>query len=81
MKLSSILLSVVLPATILGHPTLEPESNSFSERAEYTCIVTTSGVRYRICPKLSCSAVGQYNKGKKLYANSIAHGDSIQGIE
>ncbi|KAJ2911522.1 hypothetical protein MD484_g8894, partial [Candolleomyces efflorescens] len=52
------------------------ESNA---RAPVTATVSGDGVRYRRCPKTSCEAVGEYNKGQIITIRCLAFGESING--
>ncbi|KAH8586960.1 hypothetical protein B0O99DRAFT_694992 [Bisporella sp. PMI_857] len=62
----SILLAAILPAAALALPAATPEPDTIEARREYFthCQVVASAVKYRTCPSTSCTAVGQYPKGK-----------------
>lgn len=51
-------------------PTLAfaPESdvNELEKRWDTDAVVKVDGLRYRKCPRTSCTAVGQYSKGTRL---------------
>lgn len=66
-------LAVAAPAPADAQPTIDPlksaerdlESGSLGKRS-VSATVRVDGLRYRTCPKTSCTAVGQYAKGTKI---------------
>lgn len=43
-----------------------PRDPSYLEKRANAATVKVDGLRYRTCPKTSCSAPGQYPKGTKI---------------
>lgn len=72
MKFSVLAIAALLPALALTQeaPTNLPdapvvESRNLEKRA-VSGKVLVDGLRYRTCPKRTCTAVGQYAKGTKI---------------
>ncbi|CAI7621631.1 hypothetical protein N7509_010479 [Penicillium cosmopolitanum] len=72
MKFSALAIAALLPALALTQeaPTNLPdapvvESRNLEKRA-VSGKVLVDGLRYRTCPKRTCTAVGQYAKGTKI---------------
>jgi hypothetical protein len=73
MKFSALAVAALLPALALTQeaPTNHPdvpvvEGRDLEKRAAVSGKVLVDGLRYRTCPKSSCTAVGQYAKGTKI---------------
>lgn len=78
MKLSTVVLAALAPFAVLAHPapveeaaaaptlpsTSEPDNHI--QKRDVDAVVKVDGLRYRKCPRTSCTAVGQYPKGKKI---------------
>ncbi|PVH81877.1 hypothetical protein DL98DRAFT_514254 [Cadophora sp. DSE1049] len=66
-------LAVAAPAPADAEPTVDPvksierdvETSNIGKRS-VSATVRVDGLRYRTCPKTSCTAVGQYAKGTKI---------------
>ena len=68
MKLSFVpILALVaaLPALALPEPVAAPAPVEFEKR-DTACVVKVDGLRYRTCPRTSCTAVGQYPIGTPI---------------
>jgi hypothetical protein len=74
MKLTT-LLAILLPAAALAAPAPEPELATADgllpdaakiEKRAVVGTVAVDGLRYRTCPRTSCTAVGQYARGTRI---------------
>lgn len=81
MKFSALAVAALLPVAALAQGAAEQPTNhpDFPAVEEFSAVeardlekravsgtVLVDGLRYRTCPKTSCTAVGQYPKGKKI---------------
>ena len=67
MKLSAVVLALLSSAALAQDPTVARRAPAVMEkRAIVDATVLVDGLRYRTCPKTSCSAPGQYAKGTKI---------------
>ncbi|MCJ1249402.1 hypothetical protein MMC30_006626 [Trapelia coarctata] len=56
----------------------EPGTKTLSARSA-RCTITADGVRYRTCPRTSCTAVGQYPIGTVLTFSCYTTGTTVNG--
>ena len=56
-------LVAALPALALPEPVAAPVE---FEKRDVSGVVTGDGVRYRNCPRTSCTAMGQYSRGTHI---------------
>ncbi|KAI4955252.1 hypothetical protein J4E91_001110 [Alternaria rosae] len=67
MKLTAVVLALLSSAALAQEPTIARRAPAEMEkRAIVDATVIVDGLRYRTCPKTSCSAPGQYPKGTKI---------------
>jgi hypothetical protein len=65
MKLSTIAFAILASVALAQEPA--PASGfKLEKRASVSATVKVDGLRYRTCPKTSCSAPGQFPKGTKI---------------
>ncbi|KAF2630089.1 hypothetical protein BU25DRAFT_408690, partial [Macroventuria anomochaeta] len=64
MKFTTLALFLA-PLALAQEPTAVGGSG-LAKRAAISATVQVDGLRYRTCPKTSCSAPGQFAKGKKI---------------
>lgn len=79
MKLPALVLAALAPVAVFAHPAATPAEadhaptvlsksqpdNTIQKRAN-NAVVTVDGLRYRKCPRTSCTAVGQYPIGTRI---------------
>ena len=58
--------STLLAAALMAPLTLASPAPDMTKRAAVSATVKVDGLRYRTCPKTSCSAPGQFAKGTKI---------------
>lgn len=56
----------LLAAALMAPLTLASPAPDMTKRAAVSATVKVDGLRYRTCPKTSCSAPGQFAKGTKI---------------
>ena len=56
----------LLAAALMAPITLASPAPDMTKRAAVSATVKVDGLRYRTCPKTSCSAPGQFAKGTKI---------------
>lgn len=73
MKFSALALAALLPVAVLAqdaqatnHPDFTNVEARDLEKRSVSGKVLVDGLRYRTCPKTSCTAVGQYAAGKAI---------------
>jgi hypothetical protein len=68
MKLTAVVLALLSSAALAQEPTIVARAPAaeIEKRAIVDAVVVVDGLRYRTCPKTSCTAVGQYPKGTKI---------------
>lgn len=83
MKITSTLVTLLLPLTIYANPISSPDAApepAALEARNLSCRITGDGVRYRRCPHVSCAAVGQYARNTRVtFTCYNDHGDNIHG--
>ena len=69
-------------APFLAVVALAAPSADLEDRAVKSCTLkTTTALKYRKCPKTSCTAVGQYAKGAKVKVSCVTRGSKVKGEE
>lgn len=79
MKLSTVFVAALVPFAALSLPATaedaavaaltapsSPEPDNKIQKRALDAVVRVDGLRYRKCPRTSCTAVGQYPKGKRI---------------
>jgi hypothetical protein len=67
MKLTAIVFALLSSAALAQEPTVVARAPAgIEKRAIVDAVVVVDGLRYRTCPKTSCTAVGQYPKGTRI---------------
>jgi len=66
---TTIAFALLGPLALAQDPTVlapVPRDPSYLEKRAVSATVVVDGLRYRTCPKTSCSAPGQFAKGTKI---------------
>ncbi|KAL1800633.1 hypothetical protein ACET3X_000975 [Alternaria dauci] len=78
MKITALALAFLTSTAFAQDPTIARREplNGMEKRAVVGATVLVDGLRYRTCPRTSCSAPGQYPKGTKIKLSCFTRTDT-----
>jgi hypothetical protein len=76
MKFTTIALAILAPLALAQEPTLAGRAPDIEKRAIQSTIVMGDGLHYRVEPKRTGGAPGQYAKGTKIKLSCYTRDDT-----
>jgi hypothetical protein len=76
MKFTTLVVAILAPLALAQEPTLAGRAPEISKRAVQYATVMVDGLRYRNCPKRTCSAPGQYPIGTRIRLSCYTRDDT-----